>query len=355
MTDEIRVDHDRLTTYARTALEKTGVDSDHARIVAECLVDANLHGVDTHGVFKLPEYVNRVNSGGMNKDPEISVTRTKEATAIVDGDNGPGQSVTRRAMDEAIEIAEEAGAGLVGVKKSQHFGTAANFTRQAAENGCIGICMTHAGQNVVPFGGTEPYFGTNPIAISLPREGEFPVTLDMATSVKAKSAVSLAEKRGEDIPEEWALNNEGEPTTDPSEFGALRPVGGPKGYGLAFMVEGFCGLLMNSVFGKDVPSSYENLSTPQNLSHFLVAIDIEAFTSLEGYTERLNQMAAELKNIPTQDGFSQVLVPGEPENMTKEQRAEEGIPFSSEEWEALTDLGEKLDLNYEGLRTDNVP
>lgn len=350
MTDEIRVDHERLATYARTALEESGVDSDHARIVAECLVDANLHGIDTHGVFKLPEYVNRIESGGMNTNPDVTVTRTADATAIVDGDDGPGQSVTHRAMDEAIDIAGESGAGLVGVEKSQHFGTAAYFTRQAAENGCIGICMTHAGQNVVPFGGTEPYFGTNPISISLPRDGAFPVTLDMATSVKAKSAVALAEKRGEAIPEEWALDDDGEPTTDPSEFSALRPVGGPKGYGLAFMVEGFCGLLMNTVFGEDVPSSYENLSTPQNLSHFLVAIDVEAFTSLEGYTERLNQMAAELDDVPTQDGFDRVMVPGEPENQTRERRLENGIPFSPEEWQALTDLGDKLDLDYEELR-----
>lgn len=350
MTDDIRVNHARLTTYARTALEKSGVDSDHARIVAECLVDANLHGIDTHGVFKLPEYVNRIERGGMNTNPDVTVTRTTDATATVDGDNGPGQSVTHRAMEEAIEIANESGAGLVGVEKSQHFGTAAYFTRQAAENGCIGICMTHAGQNVVPFGGTEPYFGTNPISISLPRDGVFPVTLDMATSVKAKSAVALAEKRGEDIPEGWAIDDEGEPTTDPSEFSALRPMGGPKGYGLAFMIEGFCGLLMNTVFGEEVPSSYENLSTPQNLSHFLVAIDVEAFTSLEGYTERLNQMAAELDDVPTQDGFDRVMVPGEPENQTRERRLENGVPFSPEEWNALTDLGDKLNLDYEKLR-----
>lgn len=354
MTDEIHVNHERLTTYARTALEEIGLDSNHAHVVAECLVDADLHGIHTHGVFKLPEYVDRIESGGMNTNPDVTVNRTGDATAIVNGDDGPGQSVTRRAMDEAIDIAEGAGAGLVGVDQSQHFGTAAYFTRQAAENGCIGICMTHAGQNVVPFGGTEPYFGTNPISISLPREGEFPVTLDMATSVKAKSAVALAEKRDEDIPEDWALDDDGKPTTDPGEFGALRPVGGPKGYGLAFMVEGFCGLLMNTAFGKEVPSSYENLSTPQDLAHFLVAIDVNVFTSLEGYTERLNQMAAELDEVPARAGFDRVMVPGEPEERTREQRRREGIPFSAEEWEALTELGDELSLDYEHLRVQSA-
>ncbi|QLG61062.1 Ldh family oxidoreductase [Halorarum salinum] len=354
MTDEHRADHERLETYARNALAEVGLDTGHAQVVAESLVDADLHGIDTHGVFKLPEYVRRLRSGGMNTDPTVTVDRTRTATAIVDGDDGPGQSVTHRAMDEAIQIADDAGAGFVGVKNSQHFGTAAYFTRQAAQAGCIGICMTHAGQNVVPFGGTEPYFGTNPISISLPREDHFPVTLDMATSVKAKSAVALAEKRGDDIPDTWAIDDDGEPTTDPSDFYALQPLGGPKGYGLAFMVEGFCGILMDTVFGADVPSSYENLSTPQDLAHFVGAINVEAYTSLAGYTERLNRMAEELAAVPTRDGFDQVLVPGEPEHETKQQRLDRGIPFSPSEWEALVDLSETVDLDASDLLVDSV-
>lgn len=353
MTTETRVDHNRLITYARNALVKAGLDEKHAQIVAKSLVDANLHGIDTHGVFKLPEYVDRIQSGGMNTNPDITVERTRGATAIIDGDGGPGQSVTYQAMDEAIQIAAEAGAGFVGVENSQHFGTAAYYTRQAAQEGCIGICMTHAGQNVVPFGGTEPYFGTNPISISLPREDDFPITLDMATSEKAKSAVALAEDRGEEIPEKWAIDANGNPTTDPSDFYALQPLGGPKGYGLAFMVEGFCGILMGTVFGKDVPSSYEKLSTPQNLAHFVGAIDIEAYTTLAGYSERLNEMIAELNDIPTREGFDRVMVPGEPEYETMERRMSNGIPFTTKEWETLAELGKELKLDYEELVLDS--
>lgn len=349
MSEQIKLDHSRLKAFACNVLESTGLDPAHAQIVAECLVAANLHGVDTHGVFKLPEYVSRIESGGMNTEPNISVKRTKSATATVDGDGGPGQSVTHHAMNEAIQIASDAGAGLVGVKNSQHFGTAAYFTRQAANDGCIGICMTHAGQNVIPFGGTEPYFGTNPISISLPRQNRYPITLDMATSVKAKSAVSLAKKRGEEIPEEWTIDESGEPTNDPADFHALRPASGPKGYGLAFVVEGFCGLLMDAVFGKEVPSSYENLSTPQELAHFVAAIDVNAFTSLNGYSVRLNQMIDELREIPTRDGFDQVMAPGEPEQKTLEQREQGGIPMSKSEWEELAELGKKLNVDYENV------
>lgn len=353
MNGEFRVDPDQLDAYATSALEAAGLDTEHAEVVAASLVDANLHGIDTHGVFKLPEYVDRLQQGGMNPDPDITVERTASAAAVVDGDDGPGQSITYRAMDEAIDMAGDAGCGFVGVENSQHFGTAAYYTRQAAESGCIGICMTHAGQNVVPFGGAEPYFGTNPISISLPREDGFPVTLDMATSVKAKSAVALAEKRGETIPEKWAIDSDGEPTTEPGDFYALRPMGGPKGYGLAFMVEGFCGILMDTVFGKDVPSSYDDLSEPQDLGHFVGAIDVDAFTTLSGYTTRLNRMAEELREVPTQEGLDEIMVPGEPEHRTKQERVEEGVPFSSEEWRELEVLGEELNLDYEALLLDS--
>lgn len=349
MTDEIRVDHERLTDFAAAALKEAGLDGDHADIVADSLVDANLHGVDTHGVFKLPEYVERIHSGGMNTSPDVRVEQTATATAVVDGDDGPGQSITYEAMNAAMNTASDAGCGFVGVKNSQHFGTAAYYTRQAAEQGYIGFCTTHAGQNVIPFGGTEPYFGTNPISISLPREDGFPITLDMATSVKSKSAVALAEKRDEDIPTDWAIDETGEPTTDPSEFYALQPMGGPKGYGLAFIVEGLCGILMDSVFGKDVPSSYEGLDTPQDLAHFVGAIDVDRFTTLAGYTERLNQMIDELKEIHTVDGLDEVLVPGEPEHRTTLDRQTNGIPFKPQNWEKLETLADELGLEIDDL------
>lgn len=340
MNDEIRLDHERLDEFASAVLQEAGLAQRHADIVADSLVDANLHGIDTHGVFKLEEYAERLQRGGMNPDPEIGVDRTRSATAVVDGDDGPGQSVALTAMDEAIDFADETGSGFVSVRNSHHIGTAAYYTRHAAEQGHIGLCMTHAGQNVVPFGGTEPYFGTNPISISIPREDGFPITLDMATSVKAKSAVALAEKRGEEVPDDWIIDEDGEPTTDPSEFHGLRPLGGPKGYGLAFMVEALCGILADTVFGKQVPSSDEQLSSSQDLAHFLGAIDLRAFANLSAYTERLNTMVDELKREPTTEGLDEILVPGEPEHRTKQRRAEEGIPFSPEEWDDLQTLAD---------------
>lgn len=342
MTDDVRVEPERLTEFATAVMDQAGLERRHAQVVAESLVDANLSGVDTHGVFKLRDYVDRLQRGGMNPAPDIRVERTASATAVVDGDDGPGQPVTSRAMDTAVDIAGESGCGFVGVENSQHFGTAAYYTRAAADSGCIGFCTTHAGQNVVPYGGTEPYLGTNPIAVSLPREEEFHVTLDMATSVKAKSAVGLAEQRGDDIPAEWAIDEDGEPTTDPSECHALRPLGGHKGYGLAFVVEGLCGILMDAAFGDSVPSSYDGPGDPQELAHLVGAIDPDAFTDRAGYSDRLTQMIREVKDVPTNDREDEVLVPGEPEYRARCERRENGVPFSDEEWSALQSLAAEV-------------
>ena len=348
MNDQVKITPKQLHTFATTVLQEAGLASEHADIVADSLVDANLHGIDTHGVFKLAEYAERLERGGMNGTPDISIDQTRSGTAVVDGDDGPGQAVTLRAMNEAIDFAQETGSGFVSVRNSHHIGTAAYYTRRAAEEGCIGLCMTHAGQNVVPFGGTNPYFGTNPISISLPREGGFPITLDMATSVKAKSAVALAEKRGEEVPDDWIIDKEGNPTTDPAEFHGLRPLGGPKGYGLAFIVEALCGILSDTVFGKEVPSSDEQLSSSQDLAHFLGAIDLRAFADLTAFTERLNEMVAELKHEPTVDGLDEILVPGEPEHQMRLTRVEAGIPFSSEEWRDLQSLADDYGVALKG-------
>ena len=345
MSDEIRLDHERLDRFATEVLQEAGLTDRHASVVADSLVDANLHGIDTHGMFKLAEYAERIQRGGMNPSPEITVDRTRSGTAIVDGDDGPGQAVALDAMDAALAFAEETGSGFVSVRNSHHIGTAAYYTRHAAEQGYIGLCMTHAGQNVVPYGGVNPYFGTNPLAISIPRENDFPVTLDMATSVKAKSAVALAEKRGEEVPDDWIIDEHGEPTTDPEEFHGLRPLGGPKGYGLAFMVEALCGILADTVFGKEVPSSDEQLSTSQDLAHFMGAIDLRAFSGLTEFTRRLGGMVDELKREPTVDGLDEILIPGEPEHQTKLSRAEAGIPFSQEEWSDLQALAAEYDID----------
>jgi ureidoglycolate dehydrogenase (NAD+) len=343
----VRVDPGRLGTFASDVLQETGLSEEHADIVADTLIDANLRGIDTHGVVRLDQYIERLEEGGLNVSPEPSLSWSGAGAGVLDGDASPGQIATLRAMKEAIDQAATAGSVFIGVRNSNHFGTASYYTNYAAERGHIGIAMTHAGPNVTPFGGADPYFGTNPVSFSLPNGDDFPITLDMATSVTAKGNIILAEEEGEDIPPEWAIDDNGDPTTDPSEFHALRPMAGPKGYGLAFVIDVFCGVLMDTVFGDDVPTMYHDTTSSQELGHFIGAIDVEAFTSLGGFTDRMQQMVNDIKNLRTADGFEEVLVPGEPEARTKAERVEEGIPLGDGVWDTLQSLGDRYDAKLE--------
>lgn len=341
--DAVRLNHERLRTFVSNVFQRAVLSAEHADIVADTLVDANLRGIDTHGVVRLDPYIERLEAGGLNPAPDPTVSHRGASAAVVNGDAGPGQVATLRAMDEAITLAETAGSAFVGVENSNHFGTASYYTNHAAEHGYIGISMTHAGPNVTPFGGADPYFGTNPVSFALPHNA-FPITLDMATSVTAKGNVILAEEEGDEIPPEWAIDEQGEPTTEPSEFHALRPMAGPKGYGLALVIDTLCGVLMGTAVGDDVPTMYDDASAPQELGHFVGAIDVEAFTELERFTTRMQGMVDDLKDLSTADGFDEVLVPGEPEARTRAERRENGVPLGEGVWNTLQRLGEEYDV-----------
>lgn len=326
-TDSVRVDAARLSEFTKQVLSSAELADDAAAIVAETLLDANLRGIDTHGVVRLAPYVERIEKGGLNPEPEITIEDAADSVAIVDADGGPGQVGTVRATEYAMELAATTGCAFVGVRNSNHFGTASYYTNLAAANDFIGISMTHAGPNVAPFGGTDPYFGTNPISFSLPSNLGYPVTLDMATSVTAQGNVILAREEGEEIPPDWAVDDSGDPITDPDDFHALRPMAGPKGYGLALIIDAFCGVLLDTVFGKDVPTMYHDVTTPAGIGHLVGAVDVTAFTDSDAFKRRLATMATELKSMNTREGFDEVLLPGEPEAQTKETRERDGIPI----------------------------
>lgn len=343
----VRVDPDDLRTFCERVFVEAGLSEADAATVADTLVDANLRGIDTHGVVRLQPYVERIEKGGINPDPDVTVERTAPGAALVDADGGPGQVGTAKATEAAMEQASEAGCAFVGVRNSNHFGTASYYTNMAAETGFIGISMTHAGPNVVPFGGADPYFGTNPISFALPTDLGFPITLDMATSVTAKGDVILAQEEGEEIPPEWAVDESGEPITDPDEFHALQPMAGPKGYGLGFMIDAFCGVLMDTVFGKDVPTMYHDMTTPAELGHVVAAVDVDAFTDTDAFKDRLGTMVSELKDTRTSGDIDEVLVPGEPEAQTRDARLQEGVPLGEGVKENLSELGDSYGVPFE--------
>lgn len=345
--DVLKVRAEKLKDFCREVLIKAELSPENAEIVSDSLVKANLRGVDSHGVMRLGIYVKRMRMGLIVTQPEMRLTRTAPATAILDGGNGPGQLVALRAMDEAIPIAKEAGVGFVAIKNSNHFGTAAYFAMRALEDDMIGLALTHAEADMIPFGGKKPVLGTNPLAIAVPAKDELPIVLDMATSGVAMGKVMVAAQEGREIPEDWAVDTEGNPITDPKKARAVRPLGGSKGYGLAVIIDILSALLTGSAFGVHINRMYDNFSEPQAIGHFVGAIDIASYLPADEFKQRVDQMIREIKSIPPAEEFDEVFLPGEPEARTERERLKHGIPLSQELYAELEELGSELGIELE--------
>jgi len=342
MNDEsVRVDHEELRSFTQAILEDTGLNADHAETVARGLVRADLRGVNSHGVARLKPYVKKLEGGGFNTNPEITAERRGDSVVVVDGDDAPGQVAAMEGAKKATETAAEAGAGLVSVRNSNHFGTAARYTEFMADHGCIGITTTNSGAEVIPFGGREPLLGTNPIAVSFPTPGEIPITLDMATSIVAMGKVShVAAKEGSTIPDHWAVDDQGQTTTDPEEVHALRPAAGPKGYGLGMTVDLLSGVLSGSSTSLEIGSLYDNYDEPQDVGHFFGAFDVSFFRDVSRYEAEIEDYIGQVKSIAPEEGVDEVMLPGEIEANAKARNRKEGVPVVSgvvEDLRALSD------------------
>src|SRR5690625_4593166 len=227
--ETVIVSHQKLSKLVIDKLVKINIPEEHAGIVADVLVHADLRNVNSHGVMRMKQYIERINSGGLNINPEISVQYNGSVTVMVEGDNGMGHIVAKRAMETAFHLVKENGAGLVGVRNSEHCGALSYYVELAANEDMVGVGTTNANKLVAPFGGSESFFGTNPIAYGFPAENHSPVILDMATSNVAFGKILHAREKGESIPDNWGVNSEGQPTTDPNEVSVLLPIAGAKG------------------------------------------------------------------------------------------------------------------------------
>ncbi|WP_162354554.1 Ldh family oxidoreductase [Natrialba swarupiae] len=337
-----RVDYRELETFAHDVLTAAGVTEPHAATVAEALVRANLRGVDSHGVARLTAYVNKFREGGFKPDPEMTIeSGPSRGTFSVDGDGGPGQTAGQTAMQTAIERAAEMGMAAGVVRNSNHFGTAAFYTELAAEHDCIGIAMTNVGPDVVPFNGTKPYFGTNPISFAIPTHRSYPITLDMATSVVAMGKIDhVAKETDASIPDHWGVDDDGVPTTDPHEVNALRPLGGPKGYGLALVVDILAGVLSGSGPSPTVNPLYDEYDRPMDLGHFVAAVDISAFRDTTEFKDDVDTIISDIKAMEPRDDAEELMLPGEIETKRKETRSSDGIPVPNSVVESLQELGD---------------
>ena len=328
-----RVKRERLAAWAVACLEKVGVPHPEAKLVGESLVQTSVWGIDSHGVLRLTHYLNRMTIGSISPFAAPTVMRTGPVTAQVHGQDGLGIVHATLAMEVAIEMAKEAGVGIVGVGHSSHCGAVGLYTRMAAREHLVGIAMTHSSSVVVPHGGRDKYFGTNPISIAFPRANGEPVCLDMATSQVAWNKVLNARIENEPLDEGIAVDDQGNPTTDPHKARAGIPLGGPiygyKGYGLAFMIDLLCGAMNGMTYGRHINSMYEDLQNPRKIGHLMIAIDPDRFAggaTLEATVD------AVVKDLKTQ---GDILFPGEPELIEQEKRRVAGIPIDDE---ALADM-----------------
>jgi len=277
----------------------------------------------------------------INTRPRPSVVRRDGAIAVVDGDRGPGQVAGLVATDLSIELAREHGLGLASVRRSAHFGAAAFYARRAAEQGMVAMAMTNTEPLVIPYGGAEPALGTNPICLAAPTAtGVF--DLDLATSQVAINRIFNARDEGRPIPEDWGVDERGQPTTDAAAVTSAVPLGGYKGYALAVMVEVLCGVLAGAGVRHSVGGLYAEKDIPQDVGHFHLAIDPERTVGRERFGAVLDTMLAELRAIAPAAGHDEVLAPGDPELRAQARRERDGVPITPALWKTLNELSAEL-------------
>lgn len=342
----VRVRETDLKSFCAAVLEKLDVPADEARLVSEALIEADLRGVDSHGVIRMPMYVERLGAGGTNPRPVMRIVKETRTTAVLDGDNGLGHLIGVRAMELAIAKAGEGDCAFVSVRNSNHFGTAAYFAEMAARRQMIGLSFTISGLLLMPpWGGVEAMLGNNPVAIAFPTDREFPIVLDMACTV-ARGKILVASKKGTAIPADWATGPDGLPTTDPAEAlkGLLLPIAGPKGYALALAVGLLSSMLSDARFGSEIGETYFQAGTPQNVGHLFGVLPISSFEDFAHYRQRIGKAIHDLKSVRKASDVEEIYLPGEREYLLLQERRRTGIPLSPAVFEDLKQIGKRYGI-----------
>jgi LDH2 family malate/lactate/ureidoglycolate dehydrogenase len=323
---DVRVAWDALKQFSQEVFARVGFTPEGAEAQADVLVWANLRGVDSHGVLRIPWYVQLVDKGQMKPKPNIQIQKETPATLLIDADFAPGPVVTVLAMKRVMEKARQVGIGWAIIRNTMHQGAMGYYPLMAAKEGMAGMALVCNPPNMAPHGARAVGVHNSPIAIAVPGNRHGPLILDMATSIAARGKIDLAIDKGAPIPEGWALDKEGKPTTDAKLAAILMPAGGYKGSGLALMFEClsslFVGnpLLTPALQGKPGARDHRQNSV-------VAAVDIGTFTALEGYKAHVDTLIDGLKGLPPAEGVKEVLVPGEPEDKVHAERLRDGIPL----------------------------
>lgn len=337
-----------VTGLIADAFAARGVPAAEAAKVATLMVEADLTGADAHGVFRLPQYVRRMRGGAVNPRPAIRVERTAAATAMVDGDNGLGHLVMAKAAETAIAIARESGIGWVGVRRSNHAGTAGIYAAMPIPHGMIGLYTVVASANhMAPWGGADMLLGTNPLGVGIPAGEEPPLVLDFATTVVSYGTVKSYALEGRTMPEGWMVDRAtGAPLTDPNRSGEgmLLPIGGYKGAGLALVLGLLAGPLNRAAFGRDVIDFNADDTRETNTGHVMVALDIARFLPLEAFKAEMDRHLRDLRGSARLPGVEAIRLPGDRRHAVRQERLAKGVPISQALKERLDALAGELGI-----------
>jgi len=332
---DILVPEKELRSLVSKKLTDAGLNQPDAHIVADVLVHADMRGVRSHGVIRTEHYVTRLNAGSLNRNPTFSFAKIRPGAGMLDADDGMGHPACLEAVSKACDLARDAGIAMVGVCNGSHCGALSYFMMHAVSKNMIGIGVTHTDKCVAPFGGSQAFFGTNPIAFGFPTRKHDPVILDMATSNTAFGKILHARETNASIPGDWGIDNNGHPTTDPNKVAAMTPFGGHKGYGIALVIDVLTGVLLGAEYGPHITAMYGDYEKPRKLASTMIAIDPDTYAGLDQFCSKMDAMVADLHAEPPAPGFDKVLVPGEIEWNNERTSREHGVPVLETIYEYL--------------------
>lgn len=345
MSDPIRVEPARLERFIAQAFEAVEIPAVDARSIAELMTRADVNGSEGHGVFRLPQYIRRIEGGAVNVRPDIHIERETPATALVNGDNGMGHLVMRRAAEIAIDKARTTGVAWSGVRWSNHAGPASLYASMPAAHDMIGLYMAVGSANhLPPWGGLDMLLSTNPLAVAVPAGEEPAIVLDMATTVAAYGKVKTKAQRGEMMPVGWMMDRNGQPLTDPKRAneGFLLPIGDYKGYGLALIIGLLAGTLNAAAMGSDVVDFNADDTTPTNTGHAIIAVSVSAFGEVAEFKKSVDRLVRELRSSKRLPGVERIWMPGEQSHHKRLERTQQGVPVPAALLASLDTLAREL-------------
>ena len=344
---EVRAKRLQLEEFTASVMRALGLPLEDAATVAALMVDADMQGSDGHGVIRLAPYAKRILAGGINLNPDIKVIQERTAMALVDGDNGMGHLVMKKATELAIHKARTAGIAWVGSRLSNHAGPASLYARMALQHDMIGLYFAVGNANhLPPWGGLDMLLSTNPIAAAIPTLNEAPVVLDMATTVAAYGKVKAKAQRGEMMPEGWMIDRQGKPLLDPtkSEDGFLLPIGGYKGYGLSLIVGILAGTLNGAAMGSQVIDFNKDFSTTTNTGQAIAIMDPSAFGDITEFKQNIDILVRELRSSERMPGVDRIWLPGEQSHEKRLSNEAQGILLAPSLMKQLNDLAAQLNI-----------